>query len=224
MTEALIFYESGRPRKGERAQCATCAADFVRRASHSNGKKEFCSRKCSQLASRRRLVVECAQCSKVIEVSFNRIAKSKSGLVFCGKSCMVQAQRLLDGIPEIHPPQYGKGDTQYKKTAFRNLERKCADCGLAFLPLLTVHHIDGNRKNGSVSNLEILCHNHHMIRHMKLVDEVWVYSTKSLTPRDKLPLIRAQFSGLSFNGRTGPWHGSNEGSIPFSSTKTLQKV
>lgn len=64
---------------------------------------------------------------------------------------------------------------------------------------MAVHHIDGNRSNNDVSNLEFLCLNHHAIRHLKLKEikdgeelgeeEKYVMDTKFLTPREKLKEI-----------------------------------
>lgn len=218
--KVIVFVENGRRRKGEEATCKACEKSFVRRISHSNGKKVFCSVECSSMANRSRVGVRCAVCQVDFELTSSRAGKGRSGLNFCSKRCMVSAQRLKGGLKQIHPPHYGTGHSRYKAVAFEEVEGPpcCKDCGLSFLPLLVVHHIDGNRKNGSASNLEILCHNHHAIRHMRLVRGVWKYSPGHLTPRDAIAQVRTLFEGLSFNGRTGPWHGSNEGSIPSSST------
>lgn len=224
--KVVFFMESGRRRKGEEASCQACEKRFVRRASHSNGKKVFCSAKCSSLTSRKRVSVTCATCQVGFDLPASRAGKGRSGLNFCSKKCMIEAQGLKGGIKEIHPPHYGTGHSRYKEIAFQEKDGDpcCVDCGLSFLPLLVVHHVDGNRKNGDPSNLEILCCNHHALRHMRLVKGVWKYSPNHLTPRDALDQIRNVFEGLSFNGRTGPWHGSNEGSIPFSSTTFRAKT
>lgn len=67
------------------------------------------------------------------------------------------------------------------------------DCEFTFKPLLMVHHIDGDRNNANINNLEIVCANHHMMRHMFFNTDIklWCYDTKSLTPRDKLKEILA---------------------------------
>jgi 5-methylcytosine-specific restriction endonuclease McrA len=65
------------------------------------------------------------------------------------------------------------------------LDRKCKICGFDDLNVLCVHHIDGNRKNNDISNLEILCANCHFKMHFgmgktrrKKVDQIVKYQEK----------------------------------------------
>jgi hypothetical protein len=54
----------------------------------------------------------------------------------------------------------------YRKTAFHYKEHKCNHCGWNEVPgVLVTHHIDRNRSNGNIDNLEILCPTCHMVEH-----------------------------------------------------------
>lgn len=63
----------------------------------------------------------------------------------------------------MRPEHYGNdGITNYRVKAFQNYPHKCSICGWdEDEDILQVHHIDENRKNGSLDNLIILCPNCH---------------------------------------------------------------
>jgi len=104
----------------------------------------------------------CALC----QISFYRenrhVNNSKSGLRFCSRRCKDEGQKLKYNLTEIWPHHYGV-NSNYRKTAFDNLENKCNKCG--FTKALIVHHKNRNRKDNSIENLEILCSNCHYIEH-----------------------------------------------------------
>lgn len=52
-----------------------------------NNSKFYCSRKCRDLASRKYLQINCANCQIVVTIKPAQIAKSKTGNFFCSKSC-----------------------------------------------------------------------------------------------------------------------------------------
>ena len=110
---------------------------------------------------------ECAWCGKKIRVSDKRLNESKSGKVFCCRKHKDKAQRFDSGV-NISPEHYGKSE-YYRTKKLRNSESKiCERCG-ENLPtaILEVHHIDGNRNNNSLDNLELLCPNCHALEHYK---------------------------------------------------------
>ena len=191
-SEVVIFVENGRRRKGERANCLECSSVFVRRLSLSNGPKKYCSRSCAAKASIVFLKkTPCGVCKKTIEVRSQRFKQCKSGVFFCSGACQAIAQQIEGGIKEIHPSHYGNGKGSYKSRAFKKYRAECVDCGLSFRPFLVVHHKDGDRENNHSRNLEVVCLNHHAMRHMKqLKCGRWVYSTRCLTPRRLLKKIR----------------------------------
>lgn len=134
-----------------------------------------------------RISVTCAFCGKNFEKSPSKLKNSKSGLYFCDKNCKCSAQRI-GGIKEIMPSHYGtmtKGLSLKDVNRF-NLEIKCIDCGELKEYLLCLHHMDGIRSNNDVNNLEIVCYNCHVKRHLTFKDNKWVVSFNSLTPREMI--------------------------------------
>ena len=124
---------------------------------HVLKKTKYCSHTCSDPASRRRVKLVCAYCHKKFERKPSGLVKSKSGLYFCNRNCKDQAQQL-GGIAAIQPSHYGNGANSYRKRALKAKGKKCERCGYSgSKKMLDVHHRDGNRGNGRLSNLEILC-------------------------------------------------------------------
>lgn len=62
-------------------------------------------------------------------------------------------------------PNYTDGSSNYRIKALQYYENKCCKCGYSNIDALEVHHIDKNRKNNEISNLEILCANCHVLTH-----------------------------------------------------------
>jgi len=152
--------------------CLNCDKPFeaqVREVNRGNGK--YCTRKCSSqhrasLIPKPKANCSCAQCGAVFYRNKTKRRNSKSGLFFCNRECKEKAQRF-DGIKAIHPTHYGTGHSVYRKTAFRSKPKACERCGYdRYLKVLQVHHIDRNRSNGALENLEILCPNCHEEEHL----------------------------------------------------------
>jgi hypothetical protein len=166
MNEDIVFIENGRKRKGEKASCLGCGVEYIRRKSGSNGLKVYCSPACARQATRRPVALTCAMCQKEFTKSPSKLSNSKSGLMFCSLACKHRSQHWEHGIDEAKPGHYGTGEN-YKLIAYRAYPAECMDCGEQFFPILVVHHKDGDRSNNKVENLEVLCQNHHAIRHMQ---------------------------------------------------------
>ena len=107
---------------------------------------------------------ECAYCGIEFYRAASKKRRSRSGLFFCCREHKDLAQRL-GGCSEIQPPHYGTARiTDYRALLERsNREYKCAniECGYNKYPILEVHHIDGNRTNNDLENLEYRCPNCH---------------------------------------------------------------
>lgn len=185
--DKIFFIENktGRKRFGRLINCENCNEEVCVRIKDT---KKYCGRVCAQKARRvERLKLNCASCNKEFFRTEKRLQLSKKGFNFCDRKCKEKAQQI-GGIEEIQPSHYGDGTPTYAERAFRFYGEKCTDCEVTFKPLLEVHHIDGNRDNGSIDNLEVVCKNHHLLRHLKYnkKDNNWTLSFKSLTPREKL--------------------------------------
>jgi len=138
----------------------------------SRGGSKFCSLTCANRYNniqRRKVRVSnciCAQCNKEFYKKPSNFRNSKSGLFFCCRECKNVAQKL-DGIKDIMPSHYGNGTSQYRTIAMRMLPNRCNRCGYnSNTRALIVHHIDKNRNNNCISNLEVICANCHMIEHL----------------------------------------------------------
>jgi hypothetical protein len=152
--------------------CLFCDVEFnanEKEVRRGNGK--FCTLSCSsKFYSRERSLkkipnVECALCKKKFYKSKSDFALSKSGLFFCCRKHKDQAQRI-GGIRAIMPDHYGTSLKKYRQLALSVKDTKCERCGYEQNPAaIVIHHIDKNRDNNSIDNLEVLCSNCHAIEH-----------------------------------------------------------
>lgn len=152
--------------------CLNCNKDINPKKSElKRGNGKFCSISCSvQYQHRTKLKpksnVICSYCKKPFYKSPSRMKRSKSGLFFCCREHKNIAQRI-NGIKEIHPSHFNNGSSVYRDIAFREYPHKCNRCDYDENTLaLIVHHKDRDRSNNSLSNLEIICANCHLIEHL----------------------------------------------------------
>ncbi len=152
--------------------CLNCFYVFkasIREVKRGNGK--YCTRSCSSqhrasLIPKLKPNCVCSFCNNEFYKSISKQRKSKSGLFFCKRECKDKAQRI-GGIKAIQPAHYGTGHSLYRLTAFREKEKICERCGYNKFPkVLQVHHIDRNRLNGTLKNLEVLCPTCHEEEHL----------------------------------------------------------
>lgn len=140
--------------------CCVCG-NFVKRkgAEVSLYPKTYCSTKCRSEYMKAGEYVNCHTCGKKIWRTNSQIQESKSGNLFCSKSCSTIHRNSLYGGKQH--PNYTNGTGSYRRKALRKLPNVCSatDCPLVEVPveMLDVHHIDGNRKNNKLSNLVVLC-------------------------------------------------------------------
>jgi len=181
----------GHKRRGKIYVCQTCGLEFVERlVSDTRPQPKYCSHNCSNIGRRNRIVVVCDNCGKPFSRTPNKLKNSKHGKTFCSRRCKDYAQSFLGSCSDIHPRHYNPvSPSNYRDIAYRMLPNQCSDCGVKHRYMLVVHHIDGDKNNNNIANLEILCHNHHAIRHLLLTNDGWVYRSSSLTPRDELKKI-----------------------------------
>ena len=110
---------------------------------------------------------QCAKCGKEIYKSLREIKNSKTGNVFCSKSCACSYNNTHFRTKENNPNWKGGkvGSKEHMTIAYRNYIPECAVCGENDKDMLEVHHIDGNHSNNELDNLIILCANHHLKIH-----------------------------------------------------------
>jgi len=155
--------------------CQFCRRSFDARPQDvARGFSFYCNRQCYydhvKSGERRRQSppratnASCSYCSKSFYRAKSKL-KTKHGFVFCNRICKENAQRL-GGLKEIQPPHFGTGLRHYRDIAFDQYPKVCSRCGFnKDTRAIIVHHIDRNRSNNCISNLEVLCCNCHMIDH-----------------------------------------------------------
>lgn len=161
-------------------KCSYCGEDCdkeVRRVNEAKkrGAKLYCSKECRSKSRSKKILCNCAHCNAEIEKTPSEIKKSKSGNVFCNKSCATSFNNTKYKSGKNNPNyKHGEG-VDYAKIAFRNYEASCTICGHDSKPSLQAHHIDEDRKNNLVENLIILCANCHCEVHygdLKITEEI----------------------------------------------------
>lgn len=158
-------------------QCQLCLTDYWV-PKHFLNKSKFCSKKCSSkaISNKRTKIITCINCKKQFKRHNNKIKKFN----FCSRQCKEFCQSYKSKDNSIKPSHYkNKSYNIFKKTI-------CYDCGETKNYLLICHHIDGNRLNNNESNIETVCANCHIKRHLKLINNNWIYNSKYLTPRELL--------------------------------------
>lgn len=184
MKDVYYIEKNGKRRKGKLITCAFCKKQAI---SRTRGKKKakYCSHKCAYLGQRKRIKVSCHVCKKDVLRTKSKLKNSSSGLYFCSRKCKNKAQSLKFGCKEIMPNHYGtsKGRENYKNLIKNKKNPHCKDCNEKRRYLLLIHHKDGDKRNNTLKNLEILCGNCHIRRHLVKSDCGWVYNPRELTPR-----------------------------------------
>jgi hypothetical protein len=138
------------------ANCLICSKQFTHISSRCN-KAKYCSRKCYNKSQVKRGTAnfECFHCHKEFKDSPSRVGKRK----YCSIECTGKSSKSVWKAAFI---------TVRKNMLRRDLIKKCNRCGFSkFKQILGIHHIDRNRNNNDLSNLEVLCPNCHSIEHMK---------------------------------------------------------
>lgn len=183
------------------ASCELCEAKFwVPR--HVIKTRRSCSLRCSRLLSRNRSQLVCGWCGSDFERATSRVS-SKSGYVFCSRSCKDQAQST-GGIDAIKPRRdVEDAASTYRDRALVYYGAECLRCGYRQdQRMLDVHHVDGDRSNNALENLEVLC--------------VWCHA---LDTRGVNPHSQPGRRGISLDSRAVPLQGSETGATPVSSNK-----
>lgn len=117
----------------------------------------------------------CAKCGKVINVTNSRLKTSKTGDIYCSRSCSASLNNRRFK-KWINHPRFKDGKTTYRRIALHTYGTKCQNPNCVItksgieIPtkLLDVDHIDENRKNNHLSNLQVLCVWCHAIKTRKI--------------------------------------------------------
>jgi HNH endonuclease. len=150
--------------------CLNCQKEiYVDNKEIKRGFGKFCGRNCSAQFNARNIIppepnVKCAYCSVSFYITASRAARSKRKIYFCCQQHHDAAQRI-GGVSEVLPAHYGTGEN-YRRIVFAIKPKKCERCAYdKHEAAIIVHHIDRNRDNNDLGNLEVLCANCHAIEH-----------------------------------------------------------
>lgn len=137
-----------------KAKCLICNKEFKHISARCNTAK-YCSNQCRYKAhkDKGRTQYECQHCHKLFNAPLSTKRK------YCSKQCVNKSSHLT------FKPNY---TTVRKAMIARGLITCCNRCNYNHEPLiLGVHHIDRNRNNNELTNLEVLCPNCHSLEHLK---------------------------------------------------------
>ena len=157
MSEQIVSDQyDGKPRRLYPVCCENCGQTFYVPA-HVRAKRRFCSRACSSKNGLRRVQATCSVCGTEFERRDRPSRISKSSLEFCSRKCKDLAQRLDSGV-DLQPSHYKDGNAAYRQRALRHYGAKCSVCGYSESPqMLDVDHIDNDRANNAIKNLQVVC-------------------------------------------------------------------
>ena len=143
-------------------KCVVCGKEYSIEIKRYNQKiKEnsafYCSNECRK--HKGSVLCKCATCGKEVWKTKSELARSKTGNVYCSRSCANSMNNTLFKSGVNHPSYKGNN---YRNIALNLYKHKCAVCGYdEDTRILEVHHIDENHNNNNPENLCLLCPNCH---------------------------------------------------------------
>lgn len=147
--------------------CIICAKQFRTRPSFIKvGWGRYCSMSCKGKDQKNGKIVFCSTCGRdVYRTPRDFSRKKKSKRFFCNKSCHAVWKNKTLFVGSGHP-LWKSGHAAYRAIMLRgDVVPKCNYCGFDDLRALLVHHIDRDRRNNNLRNLQWLCHNCHYLEH-----------------------------------------------------------
>ncbi len=152
-TVVTIIDKWGKKRQAQEIECANCHKKVIARL-YTNRPNLFCSVQCSAVHRQKRALIPCDGCGKSFEQRISRI-KARN---FCSRKC-----KDKDSRGSGHP-RWKDGLATYRDRAIREYGYHCKSgelCPLKDVELpeymYDADHINSDRTNNDLSNLQILC-------------------------------------------------------------------
>ena len=170
--------------------CDWCDVTYIADQRYLNrGQGRFCGKKCGMAfvhatatrPEKTGVITECAMCGVEVYRKLSQVKNSRHRVFFCSRACKDEGQSFRGNIVEIQPSHYRSPETDYRKFAFSIYPHKCKNCGYElYEEILEVNHIDCDRKNNKIENLEILCPTCHSEFHFLTKTGKWEKRTNGL--------------------------------------------
>lgn len=144
-------------------KCKQCGKDVYKKPyALKHYKNIFCSNQCHFKFRSRKIKVNCGFCNKELSKASRQLRQSKSGFVFCDRSC---ATKYNNKFKKRETYKNWKGGlSTYRLLAITHYGLKCNsknECPLKDLILpnfmYEVDHINGDHSDNRMENLQILC-------------------------------------------------------------------
>ncbi len=137
--------------------CKVCLKQFRTTSQNlKRGHGKYCSSVCRNSVNQE--TYTCSFCSTEFISTKSRKNKSKTNHHFCSNTCKYKAASSLGNTYSTGPLPKEIGLSTYRNRALIMLKNECVRCGYhEHVELLDVDHIDSNRQNNDISNLQILC-------------------------------------------------------------------
>lgn len=156
--EDFIWSDSydGYNRRLYKKSCLACQSEFYA-PKHA---KVYCSIACKARSRMTSIEVDCDFCHTLHRRKPSDLYPGKTGLRFCSRECKESSQRIEGDFNKVLLPHSkgGSSNQGYRAHALRTYGSKCMQCGYSETKkMLDVDHIDSNRKNNTIGNLQVLC-------------------------------------------------------------------
>lgn len=130
--------------------CLVCKENYMCILIH-NKRSVTCSQKCYDFYRYNQIIAQCKLCGD--DVKRRESTNSKDGL-FCSRYCFGLYKAYYN-----EPDLYQRKKLKYN--VINGIKISCEKCNIDDTDLLTVHHIDHDKKNNEILNLMLLCYNCH---------------------------------------------------------------
>lgn len=146
--------------------CRICSKElYIRPNKEKIGWGKYCSVTCCSKGRLKGKEYPCKNCGKIVVRTPGELRKSRSGHFFCNRGCSMswKNSQLRSGVNHY---LWNGGTSTYRRLKEQNSDKiVCEHCGFKDKRALVVHHIDHNRQNNELENLQWLCRNCHFLVH-----------------------------------------------------------